>query len=227
MADVLQGSGPVTTATGPVSGPANRNALMWGGGLAAAGALAAIVYVAWRTWYKADLSHPAAYTLLGGLAAIYITAVVIASYAHEHGDIRETARLAGIIVVVTFAFVVIIAVVFIWFAATKDSNSSSSSSNSSKEPSGGGGSDGGAGTGGDSSSVAASDSGDHSTSYRHHDTLAEALLLGTAGTGYRDRDDVAVRAAAPAPSAGACPACGHKLTDGDRFCPGCGAAQAS
>lgn len=216
----MQGAAP-SAGAGPIAHPvpAHRNAMMWGGGALAAGALGLIIYVAYRNWYKADLAHGPAYGALTALALIYLAAVFVASYGYKVGDVWEAVRLTAIIVLVTVAFVVIIAAVFIWMAATKDSDSSSSSSSSSKEPSSG---DSGSDSGGGTSSLASESSvSDRSTYYGRRDTLAEAALLATTGMGRRDPETMAAaRVNAPA----TCPSCGHALADGDRFCGGCGGA---
>ncbi len=101
------------------------------GGLIALAALAVIVVVGYKTWFKGELDQSTGLVLIGLLAPFYVGGVFLFSYGYELYNIPRALRLTAIIVFLTFAAVVIVAVLFFVLGSGKGLPESSSKKKSS------------------------------------------------------------------------------------------------
>jgi hypothetical protein len=189
------------------------------GGLIALAVLALIIYIAYRTWYLAELEQGTGLTLIGILSPFYVGGVFLFSYGYELYNVKRALRLTAIIVFVTLAAVVIVAVLFFLLGDSKGGSSKSSSSSDSKSSSKSSSS---------GSSKASYSPSSSSSSSGSRSTLGDGIYIG-GGSGrviHTTETREVVREVPVAPRSIECPFCHHSYVPADQkyACPSCGAA---
>ena len=177
------------------------------GGLVALAALAVIVVVGYKTWFKGELDQSTGLVLIGLLAPFYIGGVFLFSYGYELYNIPRALRLTAIIVFLTFAAVVIVAVLFFVLGSGKGLPESSSKKKSSGKP---------------QAQTRPSSSGGSGIP-----NLGPLVVLGGPGRTREVTREVVKEVEVPvAPRSIDCPYCGRSYVPADQnyACPACGAA---
>ncbi|HKG53164.1 MAG TPA: hypothetical protein VKB04_02805 [Anaerolineales bacterium] len=177
------------------------------GGLVALAALAVIVVVGYKTWFKGELDQSTGLVLIGLLAPFYIGGVFLFSYGYELYNIPRALRLTAIIVFLTFAAVVIVAVLFFVLGSGKGLPESSSKKKSSGKP---------------QAQTRSSSSGGSGIP-----NLGPLVVLGGPGRTREVTREVVKEVEVPvAPRSIDCPYCGRSYVPADQnyACPACGAA---
>jgi len=177
------------------------------GGLVALAALAVIVVVGYKTWFKGELDQSTGLVLIGLLAPFYIGGVFLFSYGYELYNIPRAIRLTAIIVFLTFAAVVIVAVLFFVLGSGKGLPESSSKKKSSGKP---------------QAQTRPSSSGGSGIP-----NLGPLVVLGGPGRTREVTREVVKEVEVPvAPRSIDCPYCGRSYVPADQnyACPACGAA---
>ena len=181
------------------------------GGLIALAALAVILIVGYKTWFKGELDQSTGLVLIALLAPFYVGGVFLFSYGYELYNVPRALRLTAIIVFLTFAAVVIVAVLFFVFGSGKGpSESSSERKSSSGKP-----------------KVQARPT---SSSGVGIPNLGPLVILGGPGQTREVTREVTKEVEVPvAPRAIDCPYCGRSYVPADQnyACPACGAATPS
>jgi len=177
------------------------------GGLVALAALAVIVVVGYKTWFKGELDQSTGLVLIGLLAPFYIGGVFLFSYGYELYNIPRAIRLTAIIVFLTFAAVVIVAVLFFVLGSGEGLPESSSKKKSSGKP---------------QAQTRPSSSGGSGIP-----NLGPLVVLGGPGRTREVTREVVKEVEVPvAPRSIDCPYCGRSYVPADQnyACPACGAA---
>ena len=177
------------------------------GGLVALAALAVIVVVGYKTWFKGELDQSTGLVLIGLLAPFYIGGVFLFSYGYELYNIPRAIRLTAIIVFLTFAAVVIVAVLFFVLGSGKGLPESSSKRKSSGKP---------------QAQTRSSSLGGSGIP-----NLGPLVVLGGPGRTREVTREVVKEVEVPvAPRSIDCPYCGRSYVPADQnyACPACGAA---
>lgn len=177
------------------------------GGLVALAALAVIVVVGYKTWFKGELDQSSGLVLIGLLAPFYLGGVFLFSYGYELYNIPRAIRLTAIIVFLTFAAVVIVAVLFFVLGSGKGLPESSSKKKSSGKP---------------QAQTRPSSSGGSGIP-----NLGPLVVLGGPGRTREVTREVVKEVEVPvAPRSIDCPYCGRSYVPADQnyACPACGAA---
>ena len=190
--------------------------IMVPGGLIALAVLGLIIYIAYQTWFEAQMEQATGLTLIGILSPFYVGGVFLFSYGYELYNIPRALRLTAIIVFVTVAAVVIVAVLFFVLgeskggSSSKSSSSSDSKSSSSKSSSGGG-----------SKANYSKNSSSRSSS------IGDGIFIGGSDRVIRETREVVREVDVPvAPRSIDCPFCKRSYVPAEQnyACPSCGAA---
>ena len=190
--------------------------IMVPGGLIALAVLGLIIYIAYQTWFEAQMEQATGLTLIGILSPFYVGGVFLFSYGYELYNIPRALRLTAIIVFVTVAAVVIVAVLFFVLgeskggSSSKSSSSSDSKSSSSKSSSGGG-----------SKANYSKNSSSRSSS------IGDGIFIGGSDRVIRETREVVREVEVPvAPRSVDCPFCKRSYVPAEQnyACPSCGAA---
>lgn len=177
------------------------------GGVVALAALAVIIMVGYKTWFKGELDQSTGLVLIAVLSPFYVGGVFLFSYGYELYNIPRAIRLTAIIVFLTFAAVVIVAVLLLVLGSGKGLPESSSKKKSSGKP---------------QSQARPTPSGGAGIP-----NLGPLVILGGPGRTREVTREVVKEVEVPvAPRSIDCPYCGRSYVPADQnyACPACGAA---
>ena len=190
--------------------------IMVPGGLIALAVLGLIIYIAYQTWFEAQMEQATGLTLIGILSPFYVGGVFLFSYGYELYNIPRALRLTAIIVFVTVAAVVIVAVLFFVLGESKGGSSSKSSSSSDSK----------------SSSSKSSSRGGSKPNYSKNSSsrsssIGDGIFIGGSDRVIRETREVVREVDVPvAPRSIDCPFCKRSYVPAEQnyACPSCGAA---